>query len=147
MKQLILIALTALSLYGASYSTSSNWLIDLNATPTQMEAIQKQFRGFDTAMMEVGYRYEATKKAIKQGNYPLASYHWEKIKTAIDNGTIRRPARKSSAEAFFLEGIYPQFRDALRTNNTTKIHALFEQVKPSCNGCHTDQKIGFIVVD
>ena len=53
MKQLIFIALTALSLHGDNYSTTSNWLIDLNTTPTQMEAIQKQFRGFDTAMMEV----------------------------------------------------------------------------------------------
>ncbi len=112
-----------------------------------MEAIQKQLRGFDTAMVEVGYRYEATKKAIHQGNYPLASYHWEKIKTAIDNGVIRRPARKSSAEAFFLEGLYPQFRDALRTNDTTKINNLFDQVKATCNACHIDQKVGFIRID
>lgn len=135
-----------LPLFGASYSTSANWLVDLNTTPAQMEAIQKQFRGFDTAMMEVGYRFEATKKAIQEGNYPLASYHWDKIKTAIDNGTIRRPARKSSAETLFLEGIYPQFRDALRTHDSAEINRLFEQVRPSCNACHLDQKVGFIIV-
>lgn len=134
------------SLSAMEYSTTSNWLVDLNATPTQMEAIQKQFRGFDTAMIEVGYRYEAIKKAVRMGNYLLASYHWDKIKIAIDNGAIRRPARKLSAEIFFLEKIYPQFRNALHTNNNTKINEVFEQIKLSCNTCHSDQKVGFIVI-
>jgi len=145
MKTLLLFL--SLPLLSAEYSTASNWLIDLNTTSVQMEAIQKQFRGFDTAMLEVGYRYEATKKAIRAENYPLASYHWDKIKTAMDNGIIRRPARKESTEAFFFQVIHPQLRDALLSRDSTKINRLFEQVSPSCNACHTDQKVGFIVVE
>lgn len=146
MKYLFLIATTLLSLYGAEYSTSSSWLIDLNSTPAQMEGIQKQFRGFDTAMMEVGYRFEATKKAIDEGNYPLASYHWEKIKTAMDNGTIRRPARKESSNLFFLDSIHPTFSEVLKSGNTLKIRSAFTTVKSACNACHVDQKVGFIIV-
>ncbi|MCX6052444.1 MAG: hypothetical protein NTZ60_08000 [Campylobacterales bacterium] len=144
---LFLLFIGLFALYGASYSTSANWLVELNTTSVQMEAIQKQFRGFDTAMMEVGYRYAATKKAMSEGNFSLASYHWDKIKTAIDNGTIRRPARKSSSEIFFLDGIYNEFRDALQSKNSVKINQIFTQVAPLCNACHNDQKVGFIVID
>ena len=147
MKYFIIIALTTLSLYGASYSTSSNWLIDLNATPTQMEAIQKQLRGFDTAMMEVGYRYEATKKAINQGNYPLALYHWEKIKTAIDNGTLRRPARKTSSDLFFLDHVHPNMAEAFRSHDRAKITQTFDTVRLTCNACHHHEKVGFISIE
>lgn len=145
MKKFIL--LLALPLLGAEYSATSNWLIDLNATSAQMEAIQKQFRGFDTAMLEVGHRYEATKKAIHQGNYPLAAYHWEKIKTAIDYGVMRRPTRKMASEVFFLNGIYPEVRNALVSGDSKQIHRTFESVRHTCNGCHADQKVGFIVVE
>ena len=146
MKSLLFCMVASLSLYAGNDSTTSSWLIDLNSTPAQMEAIQKQFRGFDTAMIEVGYRYEATKKAVQEGNYPLASYHWEKIKTAIDNGTIRRPTRKGSAETFFLSSLHPAFAELLRSHDSSKIRAMFPAVKSACNACHSDQNVGFITI-
>lgn len=139
--------LCTLPLFGAEYSTTSNWLCDLNSTSVQMNAVQKQLRGFDTAMMEVGYRYDATKKAIDKGNYPLAQYHWEKIKTAMDNGIIRRPARKESAEAFFLHSLHPAFAEILRSRDSQKIRSTLSTVQSACNACHVDQKVGFIVVE
>ncbi|MDD3771013.1 MAG: hypothetical protein PHV10_10440 [Sulfuricurvum sp.] len=139
--------LCTLPLVGAEYSTSSHWLVDLNSTPEQMRAIQQQFRGFDTAMMEVGYRYEATRKAISEQNFPLASYHWEKIKTAMELGTIRRPARKESAEAFFLRSLHPAFAEVLRSHNAPQIRAMLPTVQSACNACHSDQNVGFIHIE
>lgn len=135
------------ALFGGGYSTKADWLVDLNDTASQMQAIQKQLRGFDTAMAETGVRYEATKAAIHQGNYPLARYHWEKLKVAIDNGTIRRPARKDAAQSYFLEPVWPQVDAALRSGDAKRIQKSFEPVKAVCNACHVDQKVGFIVVE
>jgi hypothetical protein len=145
MKKFLL--LLSLPLLGGEYSTASRWLADLNSTPEQMEAIQRQFRGFDTAMMEVGYRYEAIQKAIDRGNYPLATYHWEKIRTAMETGIIRRPSRKESAEAFFLHSIHPAFAEILRSHDTQKIRATLPAVQSACNACHADQKVGFITIE
>ena len=71
-KLLILIFLSnAVLAMQNNYSTSSQWLMDMDVVDDRFRAIQKQFRGFDTAMMEVGYRYEAIKKALFLHNYDL----------------------------------------------------------------------------
>ncbi len=46
-----------------SYSTHSSWLMNINSTDGRFIAIEEQLRGFDTAMVEVGHRYEALKKS------------------------------------------------------------------------------------
>ncbi|DAB30820.1 MAG TPA: hypothetical protein CFH84_01970 [Sulfurimonas sp. UBA12504] len=147
MKLVVLSVLVWINMFGASYSTSSEWLMNIKEDKAKFQEIQKQFRGFDTVMMEVGYRYEATKKAIDKSEYDLAMYHWNKIKTAIDNGTVRRPARKESADDFFLKSVYSEFSDVLNSRDKTKINTAFDTIKNVCNGCHVNQKVGFIVIE
>jgi hypothetical protein len=130
-----------------SYSTHYSWVMNINSTEGRFMAVEKQFRGFDTAMMEVGYRYENIKKAIGGKNYELALYHWQKIKTAIENGYIRRPNRKESSEAFFLHSVYSEFENLLQSKNSAKIEDGFVGIKNHCNACHVNQKVGFIVVE
>lgn len=129
------------------YSTHSDWLMQIDSTQERFQAVQKQFRGFDTAMIEVDYRYENVKKAIGGKNYELALYHWQKIRTAIENGYIRRPERKKSSEIFFLHSVYSEFENLLQSKNSKKIDDGFAGIKNYCNACHVDQKVGFIVVE
>ena len=77
-----------------NYSTKSNWLMDTNSSEQKFKAIQKQLRGFDLAMVEVGYRFNSFYFALKDKNYDLAHYQWDKIKKAIENGIERRPANR-----------------------------------------------------
>ena len=148
MKKILLIAVSTVYIFASNgYSTKAEWLMDINDTDKRFEAIQKQFRGFDTAMMEVGYRYEETKKAITSKNYPLAEYHWDKLKVAVDNGIIRRSARKESVNSFLFGGVWQDLKRVLKTPNEKAVNDAFAVIRPTCNGCHEDQKVGFIKVD
>lgn len=132
---------------GNGYATSSNWLMQIDKNDEKFSVIQKQFRGFDTAMMEVGYRYDAIKKALEAKNYELAHYHLEKIKLSIENGYVRRPARKEASQNFFLSTTYEEFKKALELKNDVQIVNKFNDVKNSCNACHINQNVGFINVE
>src|SRR3990172_9440034 len=66
----------------------------------KFETIAKQFRGFDMAMVETGYRYQELYWAGKDENWEYAAYQAEKIKVAVENGLERRPKRAVSAQDF-----------------------------------------------
>ena len=51
----------------------------------QLETIEKQFRGFDNTMVEVGYRYKELYWAGQDKNWEYANYQLEKIKLTIEN--------------------------------------------------------------
>lgn len=129
-----------------NYSTTSNWLLETKTDTQKFKAIQKQFRGFDLAMVEVGYRFNSFYFAIKDKNYDLANYQWDKIKKAITNGTYRRPKRKTNSEVMFLNTQYKTMKTALTKKNDKRIWQEYRQVKQSCNACHTAERVPFIKV-
>ena len=149
MKKIIISVAFATYIFASQngYSTHSSWLMNINSTEGRFMAVEEQLRGFDTAMVEVGYRYEALKKALSSHNYELADYHLEKIKTAIELGYIRRSARKEASQNYFLNSVYKEFQEALKTKNDTMIINSFDNLKNSCNACHVNQKVGFIVIE
>lgn len=130
-----------------SYSTHFSWLMNINSTEGRFMAIEEQLRGFDTAMVEVGYRYEAIKKALQTSNYELANYHLVKIKTAMEFGYIRRPSRKEASQNYFLNSVYKEFQEALKTKDNDMIVNRLNDIKNSCNACHNYENVGFIVVE
>ncbi len=129
-----------------NYSTTSNWLLVTKTDAQKFKAIQKQFRGFDLAMVEVGYRFNSFYFAIKDKNYDLANYQWDKIKKAITNGTHRRPKRKTNSEVMFLNTRYKTMKTALTKKNDKLIWKEYSQVKQSCNACHVAERVPFIIV-
>ncbi len=129
-----------------SYSTKSNWLLDTNSTDAKFHKIQKQLRGFDLAMVEVGYRFNGFYFAIKDKNYPLANYHWDKIKKAIENGIIRRPKREGNSKAMFLDSEYKSMKEALSSGDDKKIWEEYGKAKGVCNACHKAERVPFIEV-
>jgi len=148
MKTIFLILLLSFSqlLAQNNYSTTSNWLLETKTDTQKFKAIQKQFRGFDLAMVEVGYRFNSFYFAIKDKNYDLANYQWDKIKKAITNGTHRRPKRKTNSETMFLNTRYKIMKTALITKDEKLIWQEYSQVKQSCNACHAAERVPFIKV-
>ena len=129
-----------------SYSTSSNWLTDTNSTQEQFQKVQNQLRGFDLAMVEVGYRFNSFYFAIKDKNYPLANYQWDKIKKSIENGIVRRPARRANSKSMFLDTQYKSMKEALEKKDEKLIAKEYEQTKQVCNTCHSAERVPFIKV-
>lgn len=148
MKTIFLILLLSFSqlLAQNNYSTTSNWLLETKTDTEKFKAIQKQFRGFDLAMVEVGYRFNSFYFAIKDKNYDLANYQWDKIKKAIVNGTHRRPKRKTNSEAMFLNTHHKTMKMALTKKDEKLIWKEYSQVKQSCNACHVSERVPFIKV-
>lgn len=149
MKKIIISVAFATYIFASQngYSTHSSWLMNINSTEGRFMAVEEQLRGFDTAMVEVGYRYEALKKALLSHNYEFANYHLVKIKTAMELGYIRRPARKEASQNYFLNSIHKEFQEVLKTKDDTLIINSFNNLKNSCNACHNHENVGFIVVE
>lgn len=118
----------------------------MNTSEQKFRAIQKQLRGFDLAMVEVGYRFNSFYFAIGDKNYDLAHYQWDKIKKAIENGVQRREKRKSNSETMFLDTQYKTMKTALNNKNEKSVLKEYEQTKQICNACHVAEKVPFIKV-
>lgn len=111
----------------------------------QIETIEKQFRGFDNAMVEVGYRYQELYWAGQDENWEYADYQLSKIKLAIENGLERRPKRAKSAE-HFLTNVLPQMEKSLKDRDRKVFDANFEALTINCNACHVMEKVTFFNV-
>ncbi len=129
-----------------TYSTKSNWLIETKTDEQKFKKIQKQFRGFDLAMVEVGYRFNTFYFALQDKNYDLAQYQLDKIKKAIQNGVIRRPARKKNSENMFLKSQYKKMTIALKSKDIQQIKKEYTNTKNLCNRCHKAERVAFIKV-
>ncbi|MFA9478145.1 hypothetical protein ACERK3_07520 [Phycisphaerales bacterium AB-hyl4] len=82
---------------------SQTWLE--GDSQSQLDQLAAQFGGFSAAMVEVGYRYNELYFAGDEANWPLAKYHVEKIRDAIEKGIERRPGRGASARPFLGVGL------------------------------------------
>jgi hypothetical protein len=112
----------------------------------QIEAIDRQFRGFDMAMVEVGYRYTEMYFAGLEGNWDYALYTGEKMAWAIQNGFERRPKRRENAEQIFFRDAYPQVLDAMKKKDIALFKARVDALRHACNACHGAEGVPFIKV-
>ncbi|OGT55975.1 MAG: hypothetical protein A3E01_14560 [Gammaproteobacteria bacterium RIFCSPHIGHO2_12_FULL_63_22] len=95
-------------------------------------------------MWEVGERYEHVEQAIRDGNWPLAAYHWEKIETTINGGLMKRPKRRASAEALFLGDPWNDLHEALEQEEPERIGSAFARAKGACMACHAAENVAFV---
>lgn len=125
---------------GASGDT--DWL---SGTVNQRFAtVARQLRGFDVAMIEVGYRYGELFWAGRDANWEFAAYQVEKIRTSVRNAVQRRPARGKSAGV--LEGALPDVEAAIRAKDGALFARAFGLLTLSCNACHKAERLPFITV-
>lgn len=136
---------------GAAYAempkppTAGGWLKVLSPDK-QIEAIDRQLRGFDMAMVEVGYRYSEMYFGAMEGNWDYALYTGEKLAWAMMNGFERRPKRRANGEEIFLNGAYPEVLAAIRSKDLDLFKTRFEEMSTQCNACHAAEKVPFISV-
>ena len=123
---------------------SNDWLLSANSDEERFRLLQKQLRGFDQPMWEVGERFQRLHDALTRGNYELASYQWEKIQTTIENGIVKRPARAENAEALFLKPVWKDVDVELRSGDPKRAWAAFDRAKTACQGCHAAEKVAYM---
>lgn len=111
----------------------------------KLETIENQFRGFDMAMVETGYRYQELYWAGQDENWKYADYQIEKIRKAIENGLERRPKRAKSAEHFLTVAL-PEMEKALKKRDTVVFNKNFQMLTNSCISCHAMEKVPHFTV-
>jgi len=124
-------------------SAQGNWIEGTEQEKIQI--IEKQFRGFDNAMVETGYRYQELYWAGQDENWDYADYQLEKIRTAIENGLQRRPKRANSA-AHFLNHTLPEMQKHISAKDTAVFNKGFQLFTNQCNNCHAMEKVQFFSV-
>ena len=140
---LVLFLLNACDKAKENGASQGNWIKGTEAE--QIKTIEKQFRGFDNAMVETGYRYQELYWAGQDENWEYADYQLEKIRIAIENGLERRPKRAKSAE-FFLNTVLPEMEKSLQRKDTVAFNKGFQNLTISCNSCHAMEKVPFFTV-
>jgi DNA-binding transcriptional MerR regulator len=111
----------------------------------KIQTIEKQFRGFDMAMVETGYRYQELYWAGQDQNWEYADYQIEKIRKAIENGLERRPKRAKSAE-HFLTVVLPEMKKSLKERDTLVFNENFQMLTNNCVSCHAMEKVPHFIV-
>lgn len=122
----------------------NDWLLKADSADERFRMIQKQLRGFDQPMWEVGERYTRMHEALTRGNAELAAYHWEKLRTTIENGFAKRPARRANAEALFLTPVWTDVDGDLKSGDPTRAWRGFERAKAACQACHVAEKVDYM---
>lgn len=147
MKRIIIILLTfellACHQQPEAKITQGDWI--KGTEEEKLKIVEKQFRGFDNAMVETGYRFQELYWAGQDQNWEYASYQLEKIKLAIENGLQRRPKRAPSAEPF-LNATLPEMVKAVSQKDTSVFNLGFRLLTSNCNGCHDKEKLSFFRV-
>lgn len=110
----------------------------------KFKVIEKQFRGFDKTMMELGYRYNGLYWAGEDKNWELASYHIEKIKHSLDLGVERRPKRKENAQVLY--PVLTELETFVKSKDQKGFREQFEVVRQTCNACHQAENVSFFNV-
>lgn len=111
----------------------------------QINSIEKQFRGFDMAMVETGYRYQELYWAGQDQNWEYAQYQLKKLTLAIQNGLERRPKRAASAQ-YFLQTVVPSMAKVIADKDSSQFNAKFQFFTTHCNSCHAMEKVPFFTV-
>ena len=123
---------------------AKRWITEAANELERFQRIEKYLRGFDQPMWEVGERYEKLYAALVRGNFELASYHWAKIKLTIENGTMKRPARRASADEFLLTGEWDSINEALGSGDPAAVWRGFATARVSCMRCHEAEGVGYM---
>jgi hypothetical protein len=113
-----------------------DWLRIAPDDETRWQLLERSFGGFAPAMTEVRDHYGQTFEAIADGNLELARWHWDRIKTSIELGYLRRPDRQPNADAIFLHAAWPLLDEALAANDVEASRVAFIGARAACMACH-----------
>ena len=112
----------------------------------RVAAIERQFRGFETTMAEVSYRYTEMYFGALDGNWGYAGHMAETMASALNAGLERRPQHRKSADALFLKGPYPQMVEAIKAKDLAQFKQRVEALRAACTACHAAEAHPFIKI-
>lgn len=139
----IFIMAGALFLSAPGPTHADDWLVDADEK-TRAERLSSYLGGFSAAMWEVGERYQHVVQAIRDENFELAHYHWDKIGDAIRGGYLKRPDRQANADKLFLDGVWKTYLATLDAGQTEAIREEFPQARAACLTCHVAEGVEFM---
>ncbi len=119
------------------------WLVRLGPE-ARVQAIERQFRGFETTMAEVAYRYTEMYFGAIDGNWGYAEHMAHEMGNAFETGIERRPQYRKSAETLFLKGPYPQIMEAIKKQDAALFKERFETLRAACTACHAAEAHPYI---
>lgn len=120
------------------------WLTGAPDQQARTERLEEYLRGFDQPMWEIGERYQRVEQALRDENWELAAYHWDKIKTTLEGGLMKRPARRENAEQLFLGAPWQDLDAALATAAPGDIGPAFARAKNACMACHAAEEVAYM---
>ena len=123
---------------------TKHWLTQAPNQSVKEQRLEQYLREFDQPMWEVGERYQHIEQAIRDKNFELATYHWNKIKTTIENGLMKRPARRQNAEAILLNATWGEVSAAFASMDIDKAQQGVVKAKAACMACHAAENVAFI---
>lgn len=109
-------------------------------------AIERQFRGFETAMAEVAYRYTEMYFGALDGNWDYAAHMGQTLGSALTAGLERRPQFRKNADTLLLKGPYPQVLEAIKAKDLALFKQRIEALRAGCTACHTAEAHPFIKI-
>jgi hypothetical protein len=112
----------------------------------RVAAIERQFRGFETTMAEVSYRYTEMYWGGIDGNWGYAEHMGATLGQALVAGLERRPQFRKSADSLFLKGAYPQVMEAIKAKDLALFKQRIETLRAACTACHTAEAHPFIKI-
>jgi hypothetical protein len=121
-------------------AAGTTWL--KGATDDQMLAIEKQLRGLDVAMIEIGYRFGELYWAGQDRNWDYAKYQADKVRLALELAVERRPKRAASAQPFLKEDL-PAVVAAIDARDPERYQAALERLRTACAKCHVAESVPF----
>lgn len=125
-------------------SSKASWIEGDSAE--RWTTMERQLRGLDVAMVEMGYRYDELYWAGADENWPYADYQLTKIRLALDNALVRRPKRRPSAEALFAPAL-DEMKRAVARRERAGFDRAFAALTTACNSCHVAEGVPSFYVE
>ncbi|HKY28604.1 MAG TPA: hypothetical protein VJM12_11760 [Pyrinomonadaceae bacterium] len=119
-------------------SPPPDWLT--GSTEQRFLKVERQLRGLDQAMAEIGYRYGELLRASRDRNWDYARYQTEKIDLSLKLALERRPKRAPSSQPFLNEDL-PAVLHAIRSQDGQQLDGALERLHNSCIACHRAENV------
>jgi hypothetical protein len=126
------------SLQASVPSPSPDWLT--GSTEERFLKVERQLRGLDQTMAEIGYRYGELLIAGRERNWDYARYQAEKIDLSLKLALERRPKRAPSSQPFLNEDL-PMVLRAIQLKDTQQLDGALDRLHNSCIACHRAENV------
>lgn len=117
---------------------SPDWLI--GSAEERFDKVERQLRGLDQAMAEIGYRYGELVIAGRERNWDYAKYQAEKIDLSLKLALERRPKRAPSSQPFLNEDL-PTVLQAIQFKDAQQLDRALERLHNSYVACHRAENV------